>query len=336
MGLSRKRWMAAVAVGGLLAFVALLGAKLAGPALGQATTVRVVVSPDTASVGETVAVSIYIDNVADLDDYEWQLAYNPTVLEYQSVVDGPFLATTGRSVSCQPPILDEGTVRFGCVSTGTPGTGPTGSGLLSTVTFNAKAAGGSSLCLRWASLGNTDLMSNDIPLSPGQYQHSSIVVGGGSPPAACAPAATPTPPGPTATPGGPPPATATPGRPVATATPGGPAATATPGPPAATATPMGPTPTAAPTPPPESAEVMDLIAGCNPLTTTYPDGTTVQTLTAATAPAGILDAIWKFDAGVWRAYSPEFPQASDLAVTALLDVVFLCVDSPGTFVRPIV
>jgi hypothetical protein len=101
-------------------------------------------------------------------------------------------------------------------------------------------------------------------------------------------------------------------------------------------TPQGPTPTPAPTPPPESAEVMNLIAGCNPITTTYPDGTTVQTLTAATAPAGTLDAIWKFDAGVWRAYSPEFPQASDLAVTAFLDVVFLCVDAPATLVRPLV
>ena len=195
MGLRRKPWMLVAAVGGLLAVLALLGARPAGPALGQDTMVRVV-SPGTASVGETVAVNMNIDDVADLDDYEWELAYDPSILELAggaNPVNGPFLATTGRSVSCQPPILDEGTVRFGCVSAGTPGTGPTGSGLLSTVTFNAKAAGGSSLCLRWASLGNTDLMSNDIPLSPGQYQHSSIVVGGGSPPPACPPAATPTP-----------------------------------------------------------------------------------------------------------------------------------------------
>jgi len=118
------------------------------------------------------------------------------------------------------------------------------------------------------------------------------------------------------------------GAPMVTSTPGGTPA----------ATPAGPapnTPTPAPTPPPESADVVDLTAACNPVTTTYPDGTTVQTLTAATSPAGILDAMWKFEGGVWSGYSPEFPQASDLAVTQFLDVVFLCVDTAGTFVRPI-
>jgi len=75
---------------------------------------------------------------------------------------------------------------------------------------------------------------------------------------------------------------------------------------------------------------------CNPVTITYPDGTTVQTLTAATSPSGILEAMWKFRGDMWSAYSPEFPQASDLTVTAFLDVVFLCVDAAGTFVRPLV
>jgi hypothetical protein len=35
-------------------------------------------------------------------------------------------------------------------------------------------------------------------------------------------------------------------------------------------------------------------------------------------------------------YSPQYPQASNLAVTGFLDVVFLCVDAAGTFVRPVV
>jgi hypothetical protein len=334
MGLKRTHWMLVAAVGGLAAVLALLGARLAGPALGQATTVRVD-SPGTASVGGSATVRIKIDSVTNLATYEWVLAYDPSVLQLDSVTDGPFLGSTGRTPTCvlllppgidsdgdtivQPPldiVVPEGTARFGCVSTG--GATLSGSGDLSTVTFTGKAPGSTSLCLSWAVLGDPD--ANDIPTG---VVNGSIAVGGGSPAQpSCAAAATPVPP-------------ATP-TPPSDETPGPPVATATPGPPAATATPQGPTPTPAPTPPPESAEVMDLIAGCNPTTTTYPDGTTVQTLTAATAPAGTLDAIWKFDAGVWRAYSPEFPQASDLAVTAFLDVVFLCVDAPATFVRPLV
>jgi len=309
MGLKRTHWMLVAAVGGLATVLALTGARLAGPAFGGDTTVRVD-SPATVSLHDSVPVGIDIDHVADLGAYEWVLTYDPTILVLAGdPVNGTFLGSTGRSVFCPDPILDEGTVRLGCVSSGTTG-GPSGPGVLSTLTFTARASGSTSLCLSWVQL--SDSLGNDIPISPGQVQQ----------PSSCPAAATPTPF-----------ATATPGEPyvltpVATATPGGPLA--------ATATPQGPTPTPAPTPPPESAEVMDLIAGCNPITTTYPDGTTVQTLTAATAPAGTLDAIWRFDAGVWRAYSPEFPQASDLAVTAFLDVVFLCVDAPATFVRPLV
>ena len=333
MSIARKKWAFVIVVAGLAMAVAALGPKLAGPVLGQSTTVSVV-SPGTASVGDTVTVTINIDDVANLGVYEWQLAYNSNVLELaggQNPVNGPFLGSTGRTVACAPRILGDGTVRFGCGTVGDVALlRPSGSGLLSTVTFTATASGSSSLCLKWASLGDSN--GDDIPLGPSQYQHAAIAVGGGSaPPPSCPPAATPTPyVAPTATPGGEPPLVLTP---YPTATSGPAAPTATPAPPAATATPTGPTPTPAPTPPPENADVIELFAGCNPMTTTYPDGTTVQTLTSATS-AGVLNAIWKFDVGVWRAYSPEFPQVSDLATTDFLDVVFLCAEDPGTFVRP--
>jgi len=46
--------------------------------------------------------------------------------------------------------------------------------------------------------------------------------------------------------------------------------------------------------------------------------------------------MWSFEGGVWLGYSPQYPQASNLALTGFLDVVFFCVDAPGVFVRPIV
>jgi hypothetical protein len=118
---------------------------------------------------------------------------------------------------------------------------------------------------------------------------------------------------------------------------GGPMAT----PSAPTATPGGPAPTpeapgATPTPLPPGYEAVTLSAACNPVTTTYPNATPAQSIAAAVGPAGNLQALWKFGGAVWMGYSPAFPQASDLTALDFLDVVFVCVGSPGSFARPIV
>jgi hypothetical protein len=114
-------------------------------------------------------------------------------------------------------------------------------------------------------------------------------------------------------------------------------------PPAApTTTPVAPTatpgtgPVANPTPLPPGMEAEPLAAGCNPVTSTYADGTPAQTIAAAVGPAGSLTSLWKFDASAWRGYSPQFPEASDLGAADFLDVVFICVGGPGDFVRPAV
>jgi hypothetical protein len=81
---------------------------------------------------------------------------------------------------------------------------------------------------------------------------------------------------------------------------------------------------------------VELAATCNPVAVTYAEGTTVQTLANAISPPSILGAMWAFRDNFWQGYSPQYPQASNLATTAFLDVVFLCVDAPGVFVRPLV
>lgn len=100
------------------------------------------------------------------------------------------------------------------------------------------------------------------------------------------------------------------------------------------ATPEGPV--ATPTPLPPGFEAVNLTAGCNPVTTTYDDDTSVATLDAAVGPAGNLEGLWAFEGGTWLGYSPAYPQASDLSSTGFLDVVFVCVGAPGHFVRPVV
>lgn len=103
-----------------------------------------------------------------------------------------------------------------------------------------------------------------------------------------------------------------------------------------TSTPSATGPGVTPTPLPPGMEAVDLVAGCNPVASTYPDATAVQTIAGNVGPAAILDALWEFEMGTWLGYSPQFPEVSDLREKDFLDVVFVCVSAPGVFVRPAV
>jgi hypothetical protein len=81
-----------------------------------------------------------------------------------------------------------------------------------------------------------------------------------------------------------------------------------------------------------------LVAGCNPVTSTYADATPIATIAGAVTPAEALQGIWQLDvaAGAWLGYSPQFPAASDLTQVDRLDVVFICVNAAGSFDRPVI
>lgn len=111
--------------------------------------------------------------------------------------------------------------------------------------------------------------------------------------------------------------------------------------PAPTATPSGgPTPTgttATPTPLPPGFEAVTLVGGCQFEAWTGADGTTPDQLAALVDPVGNLVSLWaQQPAPMWRGYSPQFPEVSDLGPANLLDVVAICTTGPAVFVRPVV
>ena len=110
------------------------------------------------------------------------------------------------------------------------------------------------------------------------------------------------------------------------------------GTPTVTVTPGEATPTATVTPTGTTGDVetVALVAGCNPVAWTGTNATPIANIAGATAPAGILVAIWQFEGGVWLGYSPQFPDVSDLTAMDRLDVAFVCVSAAGTFSRPII
>jgi hypothetical protein len=131
-----------------LLFALLLAMPAAGAvdsAAAQGPPVISVKPPSqSVQVGSRVTVDITISNASNIGAFEFILHFDPTVLAYADVREGPFLGSGGKSVSCLPPILYEDdvrygdSVRYGCA---TPGTveepGVDGAGLLATVTFDA-------------------------------------------------------------------------------------------------------------------------------------------------------------------------------------------------------
>jgi len=101
------------------------------------------------------------------------------------------------------------------------------------------------------------------------------------------------------------------------------------------------TPTSSPTAPSSPTEQVPLVGGvCNPVASTYPDGTTIAAIAAAVSPPELLEAVWQFAPDTTLGYSPFYPEVTDLTAMDFLNVVIICIAGSGpdaaTFTRPLV
>ncbi len=115
----------------------------------EASTVATIafdMDPSTPGIQTSVAypqtvTDIYVDVVVQNADavgigaFEFEVVI-PFGLHYVDSTVGPFLGSTGRTVTCQQiPAIPEGRVRIGCVTTGLEPAGPSGDGVLATLHF---------------------------------------------------------------------------------------------------------------------------------------------------------------------------------------------------------
>ena len=135
--LSRLRTAALVIVAaGVLGLVANSSALAGGPN----PTVRVSPSFQNVAVNGDVVVDLEIAGAPVFAAYEFHLSFDPSVLQFTSITrGGDILEDAGRNPLCLGPDafdLENGIVSYACASTGGSG-GPSGSGLLATLTFRA-------------------------------------------------------------------------------------------------------------------------------------------------------------------------------------------------------
>jgi len=86
---------------------------------------------------------------------------------------------------------------------------------------------------------------------------------------------------------------------------------------------------------PSPAGTEQLYSGCNNIALTFPDGTASGTVVQAVTPAGVVQAMWRYDAAQkkFEGFSPAAPQASDLLTVNFLDAVWVCVTGAPTPTR---
>ncbi len=99
-------------------------------------------------IGDTFTVNFNAENVNDLAGWQFEIAYDPTVLEAVEINEGDFLKTGGEATFFQRGGIDNRAGKIKGLSAARLGEdGVSGTGILLSVTFTAKAAGQTQLRL---------------------------------------------------------------------------------------------------------------------------------------------------------------------------------------------
>jgi general secretion pathway protein D len=150
-----------------------LGVSTAPALHPQSTSLALLPATAHAAPGAAFAQTVRLEDVANLAAYQADLVYDPALIRVEAVTIGPFLGSTGRTVTPVGPVIDNtaGRVTFGAFSFGTQ-PGVSGSGDLAVVHFQAMTAGQTTLEVQHPSIA--DPQGN--PLSLADVAGSTVVV----------------------------------------------------------------------------------------------------------------------------------------------------------------
>lgn len=154
------------------------GALLLLPSQGHALSITV--GSATVNAGNTFTVNVNVAGASNLTSWQFDLGYNPLLLQANSVTEGPFLAAGGLTLFGPPLFIDNTT---GLISGVTDSLlalpGVSGSGVLATIEFTALSAGLSPLTPSSIAL---DLLNSGFSVANGSVcVQGGPACGGGNP-----------------------------------------------------------------------------------------------------------------------------------------------------------
>jgi len=123
--------------------------------------------------GDSFILEVLIANATDLGAFEFDLSYNPAVIQVTEVQTGDFLGSTLRTIVPLPPNIDNdaGLLVYGAFSFGDL-PGAEGDGVLVAITFQAQQVGATAVT--FIILQITD--SNAVVLLPQEVLDGSVTV----------------------------------------------------------------------------------------------------------------------------------------------------------------
>ncbi|KQV52609.1 hypothetical protein ASC95_07210 [Pelomonas sp. Root1217] len=132
-------------------------AMLAAPV--SATTLSFAAPAPAVQVGDTFTLDVLVADAPDLYAFQFDIAFDPAIVQANTVQEGDFLSAGGRATFFLPGTIDNsaGTVSFTANTLAGPGPGVSGDGLIVHLSFHALAAGQSSL-----SFGNVVLLDSAL------------------------------------------------------------------------------------------------------------------------------------------------------------------------------
>ena len=131
-------------------------------------------SDPTIYVGDTFTLDLRARNVSDLAGWQFDIAFDPAVLEAVAVNEGDFLKTEGGSTFFQKGTIDNRSGKITRLSSALlSGGGVTGTGTLLSIQFSAKADGETQLTLQNVQFGT----STGSLISAGPHEANIVVEG---------------------------------------------------------------------------------------------------------------------------------------------------------------